>query len=196
MQPRMLKGGIMKNYQIDGLNWMVSLYNNNLNGILADEMGLGKTIQTIALFCYLMETKRNHGPFLVIVPLSTINNWWMEFDKWAPDIKIIVYKGSKHDRHALAKELKGGNFNVLVTTYDYIMLDTRHLKSFVWQYIIVDEGHRMKNQQSKFAQTLATKYQSAHRILLTGTPLQNNLSELWALLNFLLPKIFSSSEDF
>lgn len=94
----MLKGGQMKSYQIDGLNWMVSLYNNNLNGILADEMGLGKTIQTIALFAHLIEVKKNPGPFLVVVPLTTINNWWMEFEKWAPEIKIIIYKGKKSDR--------------------------------------------------------------------------------------------------
>lgn len=161
----------MKSYQIDGLNWMVSLYNNNLNGILADEMGLGKTIQTIALFCHLIEVKKNHGPFLVVVPLTTINNWWMEFDKWAPDIKIIIYKGKKSDRQELAQELKNEKFNVLITTYEYIMLDKTSLKSVTWQYIIVDEGHRMKNQKSKFAMTLGTQYSSAHRILLTGTPL-------------------------
>ena len=78
-----------------GLNWMVSLYNNNLNGILADEMGLGKTIQTISLLCYLIEKKGNDGPFLIVVPLMTISNWAMEFDKWAPDVRKIIYKGKK-----------------------------------------------------------------------------------------------------
>ena len=195
-QPKMLKGGVMKGYQIYGLNWMVSLYNNNLNGILADEMGLGKTIQTISLFAYLIEEKGNEGPFLVVVPLTTISNWTMEFDKWAPDIKKIIYKGKKSERPELARSLKDSKFNVLITTYEYIMLDKAILSKIIWQYIVVDEGHRMKNQKSKFAMTLGIQYQSAHRILLTGTPLQNNLSELWALLNFLLPKIFSSCEDF
>ena len=146
-QPKMLKGGEMKTYQIYGLNWMISLYNNNLNGILADEMGLGKTIQTIALFSHLIEVKRNEGPFLVVVPLTTISNWTMEFEKWAPDIKKIIYKGKKADRPKLAKTLKDKNekFNVLITTYEYIMLDKSTLSSIDWQYIIVDEGHRMKN---------------------------------------------------
>lgn len=120
----------------------------------------------------------------------------MEFEKWAPDIQIIIYKGKRSERQELALKLKTEKFNVLITTYEYIMLDKTNLKPIIWQYIIVDEGHRMKNQKSKFAMTLGTQYSSAHRILLTGTPLQNNLSELWALLNFLLPKIFSSCEDF
>ena len=153
-QPKMLKGGEMKGYQVYGLNWMVSLYNNNLNGILADEMGLGKTIQTISLFAHLIEVKGNEGPFLVVVPLTTISNWVMEFDKWAPDIKKIIYKGKKSERPELARSLKEQKFNVLITTYEYIMLDRSTLSKILWQYIIVDEGHRMKNQKSKFAMTL------------------------------------------
>jgi|LauGreDrversion4_2_1035121.scaffolds.fasta_scaffold62083_6 ATP-dependent helicase STH1/SNF2 len=101
-QPKMIKGGTLKSYQMIGLTWLVSLYNNNLNGILADEMGLGKTIQTISLFSYLIESKGNEGPFLVVVPLTTISNWSMEFDKWAPDIRKIIYKGKKHERPLLA----------------------------------------------------------------------------------------------
>lgn len=111
---------------------MVSLYNNNLNGILADEMGLGKTIQTIALFTYLIETKKNPGPFLVVVPLTTITNWSMEFNKWAPEVKILVYKGKKRDRDELAREIKLEKFNVLITTYEYIMLDKTNLKNITW----------------------------------------------------------------
>ena len=131
-QPKMLKGGVMKQYQIYGLNWMVSLYNNNLNGILADEMGLGKTIQTISLFAYLIEVKKNMGPFMVVVPLTTISNWSMEFVKWAPDIKVIIYKGKKSEREEMAREVKLEHFNVLITTYEYIMLDKSNLKNVVW----------------------------------------------------------------
>lgn len=192
----MIKGGTLKSYQMIGLTWLVSLYNNNLNGILADEMGLGKTIQTISLFSYLIESKGNEGPFLVVVPLTTISNWSMEFDKWAPDIRKIIYKGKKHERPLLAQHLKNDKFHVVLTTYEYILNDKATLSKVPWQYIIVDEGHRMKNQKSKFALTLGQQYQSAHRVLLTGTPLQNNLSELWALLNFLLPKIFASCDEF
>ena len=196
-QPTLLKGGQLKEYQLSGLQWLVSLYNNNLNGILADEMGLGKTIQTISLICYLMEFKHNNGPFLVVVPLSTLSNWVNEFNKWAPDVLKVVYKGAPDDRKRLFKEeVEAGQLNVLLTTYEYIMKDKSSLRKLAWQYIIVDEGHRMKNAQSKFAQILGTVYQSRHRVLLTGTPLQNDLPELWALLNFLLPTIFSSVDTF
>ena len=179
-----------------GLNWLVSLYNNNLNGILADEMGLGKTIQTISLFAYLIGNKNNEGPFLVIVPLTTISNWISEFERWAPSIKVVCYKGKRNERPIIAQQLKNEKYNVVLTTYEYILNDKSTLCKIQWQYIVVDEGHRMKNTKSKFAQTLGQSYMSAHRVLLTGTPLQNNLAELWSLLNFLLPKIFSSCEEF
>ena len=144
-----------------------------------------------------MEFKQNKGPFLVIVPLSTLSNWVNELTKWVPDMLKVVYKGAPNVRKQIYNdEVKHGNFNVLLTTYEYIMKDRAQLKKHVWQYIIVDEGHRMKNAQSKFAQTLGTSYVSKHRVLLTGTPLQNNLPELWSLLNFLLPKIFSSVDTF
>ena len=197
-QPSMLKFGKLKSYQIKGLQWLVSLYVNNLNGILADEMGLGKTIQTIALLCYIMENKHNEGPFLIIAPLATISNWVIEFDRWAPGIKIVVYKGAPAERRHLASQIKQEKhkYNAVLTTYEYIMKDKYSLNKVTWQYIIVDEGHRMKNYKSKFTQTLGTQFNSVYRLLLTGTPLQNNLSELWALLNFLLPKIFNSCEDF
>ena len=197
-QPKMLKFGHLKTYQIAGLQWLVSLYVNNLNGILADEMGLGKTIQTIALLSYVMETKHNEGPFLIIAPLATISNWVIEFNRWAPSMKIVVYKGAPAYRRQLAQQIKAEKhkFNVVLTTYEYIMKDKYSLNKVLWQYIIVDEGHRMKNYKSKFTQTLGTQFNSVYRLLLTGTPLQNNLTELWALLNFLLPKIFNSAEDF
>lgn len=197
MQPRMLKGGDLKEYQLSGLQWLVSLYNNNLNGILADEMGLGKTIQSLALISYLYEVKQNHGPYLVVCPLSTLSNWVNEANRWVPDIRKVVYKGSPVTRKQIYKEeIETGRFQLLLTTYEYIMKDKSWLKKLDWQYIIVDEGHRMKNAQSKFTQTLGTQYHSRHRLLLTGTPLQNSLPELWSLLNFLLPTIFSSVDTF
>ncbi len=97
-QPKMLNGGQLKSYQVAGLHYLVSLYINNLNGILADEMGLGKTIQAIALICYLIETKHNYGPFLIVVPLGTLLNWDFEFKKWSPGVKIFIYKGSPNAR--------------------------------------------------------------------------------------------------
>ncbi|TPX55887.1 hypothetical protein PhCBS80983_g04959 [Powellomyces hirtus] len=195
-QSSLLVGGKLKDYQIKGLQWMVSLYNNRLNGILADEMGLGKTIQTISLITYLMEKKKQNGPYLVIVPLSTITNWDLEFERWAPKVHKIVFKGIPSERARMRNEIKSGNFNVVVTTYEYIILEKSLLSKIKWVYMIIDEGHRMKNTRSKLSTTLMQHYNTRYRIILTGTPLQNNLPELWALLNFILPKIFNSVDTF
>ncbi|KAJ8091396.1 ATP-dependent DNA helicase Snf21 [Marasmius tenuissimus] len=195
-QPSILVGGTLKEYQLKGLQWMVSLFNNRLNGILADEMGLGKTIQTISLISFLVEVKRIRGPYLVIVPLSTMTNWSGEFAKWAPSIKMIAYKGNPAQRRALQGDLRVGQFQVLLTTYEYIIKDRPHLSKIKWVHMIIDEGHRMKNTQSKLSQTLTQFYHSRYRLILTGTPLQNNLPELWSLLNFVLPKIFNSVKSF
>ncbi|CAF2217431.1 unnamed protein product [Rotaria magnacalcarata] len=196
-QSKMLVGGQLKPYQLQGLEWLVSLYNNNLNGILADEMGLGKTIQTIALIVHLIDYKKNPGPSLIIVPLSTLSNWASEFQRWAPDVGVIQYKGLPHVRKMLAQSIRTNRFNVLLTTYEYIMRDRSILSKVPWKYLIVDEGHRMKNHHCKLTQILNTFYvHTPHRLLLTGTPLQNNLPELWALLNFILPTIFKCATTF
>ncbi|EST06220.1 Helicase/SANT-associated, DNA binding [Kalmanozyma brasiliensis GHG001] len=195
-QPTILSGGTLKEYQMKGLQWMISLYNNRLNGILADEMGLGKTIQTISLITYLMEFKKQNGPFLVIVPLSTLTNWVNEFNKWAPTVSTLVYKGTPNMRKQLTGRLRSMNFQVLLTTYEYIIKDKHLLGKIKWVHMIIDEGHRMKNTQSKLTITLTQFYTSRYRLLLTGTPLQNNLPELWALLNFVLPRIFNSVKSF
>lgn len=195
-QPSILVGGTLKEYQLRGLEWMVSLYNNHLNGILADEMGLGKTIQSISLITYLYEVKKDMGPFLVIVPLSTITNWTLEFEKWAPSLNTIIYKGTPNQRHSLQHQIRIGNFDVLLTTYEYIIKDKSLLSKHDWAHMIIDEGHRMKNAQSKLSFTISHYYRTRNRLILTGTPLQNNLPELWALLNFVLPKIFNSAKTF
>lgn len=197
MQPDIMVGGKLKDYQIKGLQWMVSLYNNRLNGILADEMGLGKTIQTISLITYLIERKKQNGPFLIIVPLSTLTNWALEFEKWAPSVTTVVYKGPPDIRKDIQKkQIKHRDFQVLITTFDYIIKDRPILCKIKWQYMIIDEGHRMKNTQSKLTLVLRQYYSARYRLILTGTPLQNNLPELWALLNFILPKIFNSVKSF
>ena len=195
-QPSILVGGTLKEYQLKGLQWMISLYNNNLNGILADEMGLGKTIQTISLITYLIEKKHQNGPFLVIVPLSTLTNWNLEFEKWAPSILRVVYKGPPLARKQQQQQLRYGQFQVLLTTYEYIIKDRPVLSKIRWIHMIIDEGHRMKNASSKLSATLTQYYQTRYRLILTGTPLQNNLPELWALLNFVLPTIFKSVKSF
>lgn len=195
-QASILVNGNLKEYQIKGLEWLVSLFNNNLNGILADEMGLGKTIQTIALVTYLMEKKKVNGPYLIIVPLSTLSNWVLEFEKWAPTVSVVSYKGSPQSRRLVQAQMRSTKFNVLLTTYEYVIKDKGVLAKVQWKYMIIDEGHRMKNHHCKLTQVLNTHYIAPHRLLLTGTPLQNKLPELWALLNFLLPSIFKSCSTF
>ena len=195
-QSNNLVGGFLKEYQLKGLQWMISLYNNNLNGILADEMGLGKTIQTISLITYLIEKKGQYGPFLVIVPLSTLTNWNNEFEKWAPSVQRIIYKGPPNQRKNQQQQIRYGNFQVLLTTYEFIIKDRPVLSKVKWLHMIVDEGHRMKNAGSKLSSTITQYYHTRYRLILTGTPLQNNLPELWALLNFVLPNIFKSVKSF
>lgn len=188
-QPNLVRGE-MKDYQLDGLGWLVSLYENGLNGILADEMGLGKTLQCIALLCHLKENKVK-GPFLVVAPLSTLHNWIDEIGNFAPSLKTLLYHGLKQDRNM--KKLSGAE--VVVTSYEMIVKDFKRFKPVLWSYLVVDEGHRLKNFECTLIQQLK-KLDSANRLLLTGTPLQNNLSELWSLLNFILPDIFKDLDLF
>ncbi|KAI4364388.1 hypothetical protein MLD38_020485 [Melastoma candidum] len=196
-QPSMLQGGELRPYQLEGLQWMLSLFNNNLNGILADEMGLGKTIQTISLIAYLMENKGVMGPHLIVAPKAVLPNWINEFSTWAPSISVVLYDGRLDERKVMMKELSGeGKFQVLITHYSLIMKDKNFLKKISWHYLIIDEGHRLKNSECSLAQTLAHGYQTQRRLLLTGTPIQNSLQELWSLLNFLLPSIFNSVHSF
>ncbi|GER44714.1 chromatin remodeling complex subunit [Striga asiatica] len=196
-QPSMLQGGELRQYQLEGLQWMLSLFNNNLNGILADEMGLGKTIQTISLIAYLMENKGVTGPHLIVAPKAVLPNWVNEFTTWAPSISAVLYDGRIDERKALREEYSGeGKFNVLITHYDLIIRDKAFLRKIHWHYLVVDEGHRLKNYDCVLARTLVSGYRIRRRLLLTGTPIQNSLQELWSLLNFLLPNIFNSVENF
>ncbi|EFA85905.1 SNF2-related domain-containing protein [Heterostelium album PN500] len=193
-QPEVMSGGKLKEYQITGLQWLVNLYNNKLNGILADEMGLGKTVQTISLICYLFERKVLE-PYLIVAPLSTISNWESEFARWAPKLPVIIYRGKPDERKLLAKRIPRNGFIVVITSFEYIIADKQILSRHTWCYIIIDEGHRIKNKSAKLSVQLR-QYHSKNRLLLTGTPLQNDLGELWSLLNFLLPNIFNSLDTF
>ncbi|KAF2458539.1 putative SNF2 family helicase/ATPase [Lineolata rhizophorae] len=194
--PAFIKGGEMRDYQIAGLNWLISLHENGISGILADEMGLGKTLQTISFLGYLRFLCGISGPHLVVVPKSTLDNWKREFSKWIPEINILVLQGAKEERHQLINErLIDEKFDVCVTSYEMILREKAHLKKFAWEYIIIDEAHRIKNEESSLAQIIRL-FNSRNRLLITGTPLQNNLHELWALLNFLLPDVFGDSEAF
>jgi SWI/SNF-related matrix-associated actin-dependent regulator of chromatin subfamily A member 5 len=188
--------GKLREYQIQGLNWLISLHDNSLSGILADEMGLGKTLQTISFLGYLRYYKNIDGPFIVIVPKSTLDNWRREFQKWTPDVNVCVLQGTKEERtNILQNTILEAKFDVLVTSFEMVIREKASLKKIAWQYIVIDEAHRIKNEESALSQIIRLFY-SKNRLLITGTPLQNNLHELWALLNFLLPDVFGDSEAF
>ncbi|POS86767.1 P-loop containing nucleoside triphosphate hydrolase, partial [Erysiphe pulchra] len=194
--PGFIQGGVMRDYQVAGLNWLISLHENGISGILADEMGLGKTLQTISFLGYLRHIMGITGPHLVIVPKSTLDNWKREFGKWTPEVNVLVLQGAKEERHQLINDrLIDEKFDVCITSYEMILREKAHLKKFAWEYIIIDEAHRIKNEESSLAQVIRM-FDSRNRLLITGTPLQNNLHELWALLNFILPDVFGDSEAF
>ncbi|XP_067938071.1 lymphocyte-specific helicase-like isoform X2 [Watersipora subatra] len=194
--------GTLRPYQVDGLLWLNTMFENGVNGILADEMGLGKTIQCIAAIAHLI-TMDIKGPFLIVVPLSTLPNWVNEFHRFAPKVPVVLYHGSKDEREVLRRSIRkstdiDGQWSsqpVVCTSYEVAMVDRQYLMSMHWKYLIVDEGHRIKNAQCRLIKELRL-YDSTHRVLLTGTPLQNNLSELWSLLNFLLPEVFDDLDSF
>lgn len=202
--PSLLRG-TLRPYQKQGLNWLASLYNNNTNGILADEMGLGKTIQTISLLSYLACEHQIWGPHLIVVPTSVMLNWEMEFKKFAPGFKVLTYYGTPQER---ARKRKGWNkpdtFHVCITSYQLVVHDHLSFKRRKWRYMILDEAHNIKNFRSTRWKALLN-FNTENRLLLTGTPLQNNLIELWSLLYFLMPSSkvdqampdgFSNLEDF
>ncbi|XP_076016177.1 chromodomain-helicase-DNA-binding protein 3 isoform X4 [Genypterus blacodes] len=208
-------GGTLHLYQLEGLNWLRFSWAQGTDTILADEMGLGKTIQTIVFLYSLFKEGHTKGPFLVSAPLSTIINWEREFEMWAPDFYVVTYTGDK-DSRAIIREnelsfddtaVRGGKkafklrreapikFHVLLTSYELVTIDQTSLKSMDWACLVVDEAHRLKNNQSKFFRRL-NDYKIDHKLLLTGTPLQNNLEELFHLLNFLTPNRFNNLEGF
>lgn len=184
--PELLRGTLRK-YQHYGLDWLAGLYNSNINGILADEMGLGKTIQTIALLAHLAIEHEVWGPHLVVVPTSVMLNWEMEFKKWAPGFKILTYYGSQEERRQKRRGwMDDDRWHVCITSYQLVLQDQQTFKRRNWHYMILDEAHNIKNFRSQRWQTLLT-FKTHSRLLLTGTPLQNNLTELWSLLFFLMP---------
>ncbi|KAB5522783.1 hypothetical protein PHYPO_G00163400 [Pangasianodon hypophthalmus] len=194
--PSYVKNGALRDYQIRGLNWMISLYENGINGILADEMGLGKTLQTIALLGYLKHYRNIPGPHMVLVPKSTLHNWMNEFKRWVPSLRAVCLIGDKDARAAFIRDvMMPGEWDVCVTSYEMVIREKSVFKKFNWRYLVIDEAHRIKNEKSKLSE-IVREFKTTNRLLLTGTPLQNNLHELWSLLNFLLPDVFNSASDF
>jgi len=191
----------MHPYQLEGLNWLIKLHDHGINGILADEMGLGKTLQTISILAYLRESRGVKGPHLVIVPKSVVGNWIREFRKWCPCIRTLRMGGTKEERQRVTSELPPDSatgkhsFDALVTSYEGLLKEKGKLVKINWEYLIIDEAHRIKNENSSLSK-VAREMNTNFRLLITGTPLQNNLHELWALLNFLLPDIFGDADQF
>uniref|UniRef100_A0A8D0ADP1 Proliferation-associated SNF2-like protein n=1 Tax=Sander lucioperca TaxID=283035 RepID=A0A8D0ADP1_SANLU len=198
-QPELFTGGVMRSYQIEGIEWLRMLWENGINGILADEMGLGKTIQCIAHIAMMIE-KKVLGPFLVVAPLSTVPNWINEFKRFTPEVSVLLYHGTQPERAKLLKQMRRpqGPLSmcpVVVTSFEIAMIDRKYLQRFQWKYLIVDEGHRIKNLNCRLVRELKL-LPTDNKLLLTGTPLQNNLAELWSLLNFLLPEVFDDLKSF
>ncbi|XP_048586303.1 chromatin-remodeling ATPase INO80 isoform X2 [Nematostella vectensis] len=203
-QPNLFQGKL-KTYQLKGMNWLISLYEQGISGILADEMGLGKTVQSIAFLSYLAETHNIWGPFLVVAPASTLHNWQQEVSRFIPQFKVLPYWGNQGDRKSLRKfwsqkqthisDRNHAPFHLLITSYQLVVQDVRYFQRIKWQYIVLDEAQAIKSSSSVRWKILLG-YQCRNRLLLTGTPIQNSMAELWALLHFIMPTLFDNHEEF
>jgi len=202
IQPKNLANGCtLKDYQLEGVRWLVSLYENGVSGILADEMGLGKTIQVIALIAHL-RTRNVSGPFIVVAPLATLPNWIREFEKWLPSVPVCRFHGSAQDRDAMLEgplnksKRKNADYPIIVTSYEVAIRDEKRLNKIgEYTFLVVDEGQRLKNHRCTLISSLK-RIRASNRLLLSGTPIQNNLDELWSLLNFVNPSIFDDLSIF
>ncbi|XP_074326394.1 protein CHROMATIN REMODELING 4-like isoform X2 [Apium graveolens] len=207
-QPKELLGGSLFPHQLEALNWLRKCWCKGRNVILADEMGLGKTVSAGAFLSSLYFEFKATLPCLVLVPLSTMPNWMAEFSLWAPDLNVVEYHGSakaramirEYEWHAsnpsgFSRKTVSYKFNVLLTTYEMVLVDSSYLRAVPWEVLVVDEGHRLKNSSSKLFGMLNT-FKFQHRVLLTGTPLQNNIGEMYNLLHFLQPDLFPSLSSF
>ncbi|CAL1526196.1 unnamed protein product [Lymnaea stagnalis] len=200
-QPDMFNGKL-KGYQLKGMNWVANLYNQGINGILADEMGLGKTVQSIAFLAYLAEVQSIWGPFLIIAPASTLHNWQQEVTRFTPKFKVVPYWGNTQDRKILRKfwdqkslHTEDASFHVVITSYQLVIQDVKYFQRIKWQYMVLDEAQAIKSTSSVRWKILLG-FSCRNRLLLTGTPIQNSMAELWALLHFIMPTLFDSHDEF
>ncbi|XP_041912235.1 chromodomain-helicase-DNA-binding protein 1-like isoform X1 [Alosa sapidissima] len=189
-----LTGIQLRSYQLDGVRWLTQCLKHQEGCILGDEMGLGKTCQTISLLVYTKGALGKAGPFLVLSPLSVLENWRQEMQRFSPGLSVVCYTGDKEKRAELQTELlDNGHFHVLLTTYEMCLKDSSFLKRWKWKILVVDEAHRLKNQNSLLHQTL-NQFSVSFRVLLTGTPIQNNLKEVYSLLSFIQPSLFPADD--
>ncbi|KAL5008979.1 hypothetical protein ScPMuIL_014560 [Solemya velum] len=200
-QPSIFEGKL-KAYQLKGMNWLASLYNQGINGILADEMGLGKTVQSVAFLAHLAEVQGIWGPFLIIAPASTLHNWQQEVSRFTPRFKVVPYWGNTQDRRILRKfwdqkclHTEEASFHVVVTSYQLVIQDVKYFQRIKWQYLILDEAQAIKSSSSARWKILLG-FNCRNRLLLSGTPIQNSMAELWALLHFIMPTLFDSHDEF
>jgi E1A-binding protein p400 len=186
----------LREYQHVALDWLVSLSDKRLNGILADEMGLGKTLMTISLLAHHACENGNWGPHLIVVPTSVMLNWEIEIKKFCPAFKVLTYYGSLKERRKKRQGWsKPNSFHICITSYKLVVQDANMFRRKKWRYLILDEAHNIKNFSSQRWQVLLN-FRTKRRLLLTGTPIQNNLMELWSLLHFLMPHIFGNHDEF
>uniref|UniRef100_A0A2M4CXS2 Chromatin-remodeling ATPase INO80 n=1 Tax=Anopheles darlingi TaxID=43151 RepID=A0A2M4CXS2_ANODA len=200
-QPSMFLGRL-KGYQLKGMAWLANLYDQGISGILADEMGLGKTVQSIAFLCHIAEHYGVWGPFLVISPASTLHNWQQEMERFVPQFKVVPYWGSPNERKILRRfwdlthlHTKEASFHVVITSYQLVVSDYKYFNRIKWQYMVLDEAQAIKSSNS-MRWKLLLGFNCRNRLLLSGTPIQNSMAELWALLHFIMPTLFDSHEEF
>ncbi|XP_071454917.1 chromatin-remodeling ATPase INO80 [Hetaerina americana] len=200
-QPKIFRG-VLKHYQLKGMNWLANLYDQGINGILADEMGLGKTVQSIAFLCHIAEKYSIWGPFLVISPASTLHNWQQEVARFVPDFKVVPYWGNPQERKILRQCWSSPNlhttsspFHVVITSYQIVIADIKYFHRVKWQYMVLDEAQAIKSSSSMRWKVLLS-FNCRNRLLLSGTPIQNSMAELWALLHFIMPTLFDSHAEF
>ncbi|XAR63236.1 DNA helicase [Bertholletia excelsa] len=199
----------LKPHQVEGVSWLIQRYHIGVNVILGDEMGLGKTLQAISFLSYLKTRQLSSGPFLVLCPLSVTDGWVSEIANFTPKLRVLLYVGEKDHRRQLRRNMYEHvkeqsslshvlplPFDVLLTTYDIALIDQDFLAQIPWCYAIIDEAQRLKNPSSVLYNVLGERFIMPRRLLMTGTPIQNNLTELWALLHFCMPSIFGTLQQF
>ncbi|CAG0916948.1 unnamed protein product [Notodromas monacha] len=194
--------GSLKEYQLKGISWLANLYSQGISGILADEMGLGKTVQALGFLAHIAERYDVWGPFLIVAPASTLHNWEQEASRFVPSFRVVPYWGSPGERKILRQFWSQGNlstkdslFHVMITSYQLVVSDFKYFQKLQWQYMILDEAQAIKSTNSQRWKTLLG-FQCRNRLLLSGTPIQNSMAELWALLHFIMPTLFDSHAEF